>query len=73
MALGQKRVQFTDTSTNMADPGCNPVWSWNFGDGSGASSAQHPLYTYGNSSRKNVTLSVSNLAGNDSITIRVDP
>jgi Flp pilus assembly protein TadG len=73
VALGQKRVQFSDTSTNMADPGCNPIWSWNFGDGSGASSAQHPVYTYGNSSRKNVTLTVSNLAGNNSITIRVDP
>jgi Flp pilus assembly protein TadG len=72
-SAGQKSVQFTDTSTNMGDPGCNPIWSWNFGDGSGASSAQHPLYQYANSSRKNVTLSVSNVAGNSSITIEVRP
>jgi Flp pilus assembly protein TadG len=72
-ALGQKRIQFTDTSTAMSDAGCNPIWSWNFGDGSGASSAQYPLYEYANSSRKNVTLTVSNVAGNNSITIEVRP
>jgi len=71
--VGQKLVQFTDTSTNVGDAGCNPIWSWNFGDGSGASSAQHPLYQYANASRKNVTLSVSNVAGNSSITIEVRP
>ena len=53
--------------------GCNTIWSWNFGDGSGASSMQHPLYQYANSSRKNVTLSVSNLTGSSSITIEVRP
>ena len=72
-SVGQKTIQFTDTSTDLGGAGCNPIWSWNFGDGSGASSLQHPVYVYANSSRKNVTLSVSNVAGNSSITIEVRP
>jgi PKD repeat protein len=72
-ALGGKKVSFTDTSTNMNVPSCGPIWSWNFGDGSGASSQQHPTYTYGNASSKNVTLTVSNSAGTHSVTKSVKP
>ena len=36
---------FTDTSLNMTT-GCNPIWSWNFGDGSGTSSLRSPTYVY---------------------------
>ena len=51
--------------TNMT-PACDPIWSWNFGDGSGVSSAQNPTYVYGTSNTNpgyTVTLSVSNTAG----------
>jgi Flp pilus assembly protein TadG len=68
-----KRIDFTDTSTNMATAGCNNVWSWNFGDGAGTSAAQHPTYTYQTGSQRDVTLTVSNDAGSSSVTIRVRP
>jgi PKD repeat protein len=68
-----KVINFTDTSTNMATPSCVNVWSWNFGDGSGLSTAQSPTHTYGNGSSKNVTLSVSNSAGSSAITKTVNP
>lgn len=67
-----KTIAFTDTSTDMPSH-CEPIWSWNFGDGSGASSDQHPTYTYGSSSEKTVTLTVSNSAGNSSISKAVKP
>ena len=72
-ALGSKRVAFTDTSTNMSEPACEPIWSWNFGDGSGASSEQNPTYEYGNASSKNVSLTASNSAGTSTVTKSVKP
>ncbi len=68
-----KTINFTDTSTHMATPGCANVWSWNFGDGSGSSSLQNPTYTYANGSSKHVTLTVSNAAGSSTITKTVNP
>ena len=64
---------FTDTSTNMTT-GCETIWSWNFGDGSGSSSLQHPTYVYATASFPGtfaVTLSVSNSAGQDTATVQV--
>lgn len=64
---------FTDFSTNMTNPACNNIWSWSFGDGSGASSAEHPSYVYNKKGNYTATLVVSNDAGNssDSVTINV--
>jgi PKD repeat protein len=65
-ASGQKNstvFQFTDGSTNMSNPGCNAIWSWNFGDGSGVSSQPNPSYIYNKKGTYTVTLVVSNTAG----------
>lgn len=56
---------FTNTSTNMI-AGCNPIWSWTFGDGSGTSSIKDPLYvftTWNTSPGFTITLSASNSIG----------
>jgi Flp pilus assembly protein TadG len=56
--------RFTDTSTNLTlPPGCNPIWSWTFGDGSGVSSLQNPTYVYTKKGDYTVSLVVSNSAG----------
>jgi PKD repeat protein len=56
--------RFTDTSTNLTLPsGCNPIWSWTFGDGSGVSSLQNPTYVYSKKGDYTVKLVVSNSAG----------
>jgi PKD repeat protein len=47
----------------MNIPGCNPIWSWTFGDGSGTSSQQHPSYQYDKSGTYEVTLAASNAGG----------
>lgn len=55
---------FTSGATNMFTPGCNNIWSWNFGDGAGTSSLINPLYVYHTSNMSpgfSVTLTVSNL------------
>ena len=57
-------VQFTDTSSGL------PIaWSWDFGDGSAISHAQNPLHTYTSAGPYNVRLSVSNIAGSDTLTM----
>jgi Flp pilus assembly protein TadG len=56
---------FTDTSANMANPACNNVWSWNFGDGSGSTSEPNPTYVFSKKGNYTVELSVSNDAGTD--------
>jgi PKD repeat protein len=68
--------QFTDGSTNMTS-GCEPIWSWNFGDGSGTSSLQNPSYLYVSSNSTpgfTVSLTASNSAGSSTTTVvlRVD-
>jgi Flp pilus assembly protein TadG len=68
---------FNDLSTNM-DSWCHPIWSWNFGDGSGASSLQNPTYVYGAANTNpgfTITLTVSNVSGTSTRTalVRVSP
>jgi Flp pilus assembly protein TadG len=68
---------FTNTTTNMS-AGCNPIWSWNFGDGSGTSSLQNPTYLYTTANTSpgfTVTLVASNSAGSSSksVVIPVTP
>jgi PKD repeat protein len=58
--------------------GCNPIWSWNFGDGSGTSSLQNPTYLYTTANTSpgfTVTLVASNSAGSSSksVVIPVTP
>jgi len=54
-------VQFTDTSINATS------WSWSFGDG-GTSTEQHPVYTYTALGWYDVSLTVTNTAGSDTLT-----
>jgi parallel beta-helix repeat protein len=56
-------VSFTDSST-----GSPIVWSWNFGDGT-TSAAQNPSHTYSTAGNYTVTLTVGNIAGNNTATI----
>jgi Flp pilus assembly protein TadG len=63
--------EFTDSSTNTNLPGCQTVWSWNFGDGPGVSSDQNPTYVYGSKNSSPgflVQLVVSNLGGSTTTT-----
>ncbi len=46
-------VQFTDTSIYASS------WSWDFGDGSPVSTAQHPAHTYNSNGAYTVTLTVT--------------
>ena len=65
---------FTDTSTNTDLPGCNTIWSWNFGDGQGVSSAPNPTYVFSSSNNNPgflVQLVVSNSAGSSTATFHV--
>ncbi|MFM2047675.1 MAG: hypothetical protein RI955_221 [Bacteroidota bacterium] len=59
-------VQFTDNSTN------NPTtWAWDFGDGGIPGTTKSVAHTYGVSGTYNVTLSVTNSAGSNTITKQV--
>lgn len=63
--------QFTSNVTNMTEPLCNPIWSWNFGDGAGTSSLVNPQYLYLSANTSpgfTVTLTASNDGGNTSAT-----
>ncbi|MEJ7803381.1 MAG: PKD domain-containing protein [Thermomicrobiales bacterium] len=74
-ASGKRTVTnfvFTDSSTNMTNPACNPIWSWNFGDGSGASSAQNPSHIYTKKGNYTVELSVSTTLGTDTHTVVIN-
>ncbi len=55
-------VVFTDTSVNATS------WSWNFGDGSPASTVESPTHTYAAGGSYNVTLTAINAAGNNPLT-----
>ncbi|MGB9938544.1 PKD domain-containing protein [Methanosarcina sp.] len=55
-------VSFTDASTNTP-----AVWNWNFGDGT-SSAVQNPAHTYSTAGDYTVALTVSNSAGNNTIT-----
>ncbi|NLE27888.1 MAG: PKD domain-containing protein, partial [Clostridiaceae bacterium] len=54
-------VQFTDLSTGAT------AWSWTFGDGA-TSAEQYPAHIYTAIGRYNVTLTVTNIAGSDTLT-----
>lgn len=57
-------TMFTDTS--FSNGGNITSWDWNFGDGSGTSSIQHPGYTYGLvlvPTTYNVTITVEDVNG----------
>ncbi|WP_422361698.1 PKD domain-containing protein [Reichenbachiella sp.] len=58
LCLGDE-TQFTNSSTGSGITG----QSWDFGDGSGASSASSPSYTYGAHGNYNVSLTVNNNQG----------
>jgi PKD repeat protein len=54
----------TNNSVNMTTVGCNNIWSWNFGDGTGISSAQSPAnHVYTKKGTYTIELTASNLAG----------
>lgn len=55
-------VQFSDLT------GSASTWSWDFGDGS-TSTDQNPLHDYANSGTYTVSLTVTNCAGNDVLTL----
>jgi PKD repeat protein len=63
----------TNSSTNMSTAGCNNIWSWNFGDGSGQSSVQSPAaYQYNKKGSYTITLTASNTGGTSTVTHDVD-
>ena len=56
--------------------GCSPIYSWNFGDGSGATSLANPTHSYANSQvgvTETVTLVASNSAGSHTYTLTIGP
>ncbi len=55
-------VAFSDDSQNSPS-----TWSWSFGDG-GSSGAQNPSYTYTTAGTYNVSLTVTNSDGTDTLT-----
>lgn len=55
-------VTFVDASVNAI------AWSWDFGDGTGTSTVQHPEYTYATPGSYEVTLTASNSTKNDEVT-----
>lgn len=64
---GQASVNFTDQSTG------NPSsWSWNFGDGSPASTSQNPTHFYGSPGQYTVTLTASNGVSSSSVSNTVN-
>lgn len=61
------KVKFTDTSTNKPT-----MWHWSFGDNKGSNSVEkNPSFTYPKAGSYNVTLTVANGDGNDSITKKI--
>jgi PKD repeat protein len=49
----------------MNVPGCGLQWTWSFGDGSGGSTLNGPVYSYQFRGTYTVTLLVTNSAGSD--------
>jgi PKD repeat protein len=47
----------------MNVPSCSLRWTWSFGDGSGGSTLQNPVYSYASRGTYTVTLLVTNSAG----------
>ena len=55
------KVKFTSTST-----GAPTTWKWSFGDGT-YSTAKNPAHTYGKAGKYTVSLTVKNIAGNNTL------
>ena len=72
---GRKNItQFdtTNSSINMSTAGCNNIWSWNFGDGSGLSSSQSPAnHIYTKRGDYTIELTASNLSGTSTSSVTV--
>lgn len=69
--------QFSTGASNMNEPLCHPIWTWNFGDGAGTSSLFAPQYVYlaaNTSPGFEVTITASNDGGQAtaSFILRVD-
>ena len=58
--IANESVNFTDESTNTPT-----AWSWDFGDGSPASTDQNPSHTYTDAGTYTVTLTATNIWGSD--------
>src|SRR5207253_1764294 len=59
----QQTITFVDQSSG------SPInWQWNFGDGSGLSTAQNPTHQYGTAGTYNVTLTIFRASGNATTT-----
>ena len=56
-------IQFTDLSTTPAGAGTITSWSWNFGDGSPASTMQNPSHTYTTPGFYSVSLAITSSTG----------
>ena len=69
----KKTVTF-DSTSSTTPAGC-PItnWLWDFGDGSNPSNAQNPTHTYQTGASVDVTLTLTNSAGNASVTKAVKP
>jgi len=61
-------VQFSDESSDPDDP--IVAWAWDFGDG-GTSDQQHPAHTYDEGGTVDVSLTVTDRAGNSSTGVLV--
>ena len=72
---GRKNItQFdtTNSSIGMSTPGCNNIWSWNFGDGSGISSSQSPAnHIYTRRGDYTIELTASNLTDTSTSSVTV--
>lgn len=61
-SINRLTVSFQDTSTGQPTS-----WTWDFGDGSGVSTARNPTHTYDQEGTYTVTLTVENSVGDDEI------
>jgi len=61
---GDLSVTFTDGSLPQATGTAIDTWSWDFGDGSAASTVQHPTHTYASANTYTVVLSITDTYGN---------
>ena len=61
----KSNITFLDHSINMNVPSCSLHWTWSFGDGSGGSLVQNPVYAYQFRGTYTVTLLVTNSAGSN--------
>lgn len=58
-----------NSSTNMTTAGCNNIWSWNWGDGTGLSSVEDPpSHQYKLRGDYTISLTASNLGGSSTST-----